>query len=471
MPQGYDAYGTFPAEEYFAQPKRSIFDMLGIKDFGDLLPYIVGIGGAIAGQPYLAAAGLGWGALQRDTDASNVHAEELEEDFLGGVRDVRGGIREIEEDLPSFTAGGQTFGGGGKGPHFDLDAAFHAPAEAQRDYFREFYPDTGISPVDFGLEDIQERSRDLFDLAGTNISNIPFAVGSAFDASSARLKGLAEEGGLGVTGEDLLFGVDLPSTDLSDIREARLAGSAAVSGERERLQRQNLSTLAQDVGGLENLRRRSESLGFEEAGRRGLEASGIVGQTRMEELDAQKFVSNLQAGAGFKAADINQMLASGLMAGERERGMTEAQAAITSAVASGELSAAEASNLINQGTLAAREGETNVDVAKTNAENALTEYFTGLESETAVPKAEFSSFLTGLDQYLRQSGQREGLAALDLNAVLGQGQITSPQMIRQIIDGFSAMLGMKNVFDPPRGPSRPESYGLGVGPIDFQYSG
>lgn len=97
----------------------------------------------------------------------------------------------------------------------------------------------------------------------------------------------------------------LPETDLSEVLGARLGGIQAAGTGREQQRLQEVAALAPQFGGLENLRGAFGATSAQEGAFRGLESQGVVGQTRLEELDAQKFVSEVAGNLGAEEARLN----------------------------------------------------------------------------------------------------------------------------------------------------------------------
>lgn len=100
----------------------------------------------------------------------------------------------------------------------------------------------------------------------------------------------------------------LIDTDLSDVQAARLAGASASGQARQEQQQQAVAAQADRHGGLENLSRTIDDVGFQNASDLALQGAGIVGQTRMEELEAQKSLGGLLTNLYGNEAGILQNL-------------------------------------------------------------------------------------------------------------------------------------------------------------------
>lgn len=97
----------------------------------------------------------------------------------------------------------------------------------------------------------------------------------------------------------------LPETDLSEVLGARLGGIDAAGLGREQQRQQEVAALAPQFGGLENLRGVLGATSAQEGAFRGLEAQQVTGQTRAEELEAQKFVSTVAGNLTDEEARLN----------------------------------------------------------------------------------------------------------------------------------------------------------------------
>jgi hypothetical protein len=238
------------------------------------------LGGAFGGFPG-AALGLGSGRLFGDVARQNLRAEDITGNFIE-LSDV---ASEAADDVPRFESDfpGLTRGAEGEPDRVDFTDIFTTGQAGQR-FIEDNLPSFESLRID--------------------------EVGPARDAARGAFSDLL--GSLDFTPrttEDLLQGVDLLPTDLSEVLGARLSGIGAAGQARETPRLLDAAREAQRSGlGLEGARRLSSQVGFEEQATRGLEAAGAVGQTRIEEQIAAAENARLQAGAASQAEQINQGL-------------------------------------------------------------------------------------------------------------------------------------------------------------------
>jgi hypothetical protein len=231
---------------------------------------------------------------------SNLLAEESRESFDESQEAAREEAEQIQ--IPGFSLGGQTFDPSGGGSILNLDPAFDV-GSTMLDFFRQNAPSAESLGTDV-VGPAAGRIRDIF----------------------GDLEGLT--GGLpDFTTEGLLEGVEFPESDLSDVLGARLSGIEATGASRQAQRQQQAARDAQRAGmGLEGFRGLSESVDFEESGRRALETSSAVGQTRAEEFAADVEKSRLQAGAATQAQQLNAAMAQFAKALEADIGLQGAGA-------------------------------------------------------------------------------------------------------------------------------------------------
>lgn len=262
--------------------------------FGFQLPELTlgAIIAAIFGWP-AGLAGLFGGGFARQVGESNVQAEDIQEEFTERV-DVADeaagniGVPLIRSDGQLFGPGrfdesGLFSGIGTPGPVIDFDKAFDV-GDVIKSFTEENLPSFGdleINRVGPTLDEIRSIFSGLED------------IGEFTPRSTA----------------DLLEGVDLPDTDLSEVLGARLSGIGFAGQNRESLRLQEAAREAQRSGlGLEGARRLSSQVGFEESQRRAAESSGAIGQTRIEEALREVERAGLQSRASSQAEQINAML-------------------------------------------------------------------------------------------------------------------------------------------------------------------
>ncbi len=250
---------------------------------GPLLPLL---GFATGGLPR-GLLGLAGGKFFSDIGAQNVQQQGLVGDIVSTVGGTTAGAGNIAPSF-NFGLGGETLPVGPTptpdSPAIDLDLS---------SIF-----DVGQQKLDFF------RSQGVGDVLGAQID--PIDITGIEAAGRGRIEDLVSGGQL--TGADLLEGVDLPSTDLSEVLGAELAGIGAASRKSLQFQQQQLAGQAGAFGGLENLQRQAGSLGFEEAITRGTQAAQAQGRIRLEEAQRETDVAQIQFGAGSVAEQINAAL-------------------------------------------------------------------------------------------------------------------------------------------------------------------
>jgi hypothetical protein len=354
-----------------------------------------------------------------DTFRAEGIGEEARETFTGEHDENRALFEEMLGRTPSFGFRGQTFGGQGPsvGP---LEGAFDVGG-TMLDFFRSNAPSAGDLSTNV-VGPVMENVRGIFSDLGD--------IGDFTPRTTA----------------DLLRGVDLPSTDLSGVLGARLSGIGETGATRETQRLQDAARESQRAGlGLEGGRRLSESVAFQESGRRSSEAATAVGQTRAEEAGREIERARIQSGAASMAEQINSAM-EGL--GERLR-----------VGAAGDESRA----LI--GGLPALLGEQQANVG--NILN-LFQRELGLVGQTETDQ--LTATLTALDNAFRQAGFEQGIGQ-DLAAMTASfGQISQPWMNPMIteLSGMGPNLFPGAYMPPEEGTS----FGLNLAPsLPFNFGG
>lgn len=281
---------TINPSDYYSPFQLWLNDFLsGVGSF--IEDYALPIVGGVVGGP----VGVGVGAIAQDlltADERNQQAQQLTEDLQGEIGEATEAIESLIAGRPTIRFGDTLIGPGrlvpygreGKlevqgatGPVIDLPTS--TGAEAALSAYLGARPDITLPRLDFsGLIDTVTARGD------EAISGLEKSKGEALSYLGTGRQRIGETIGRAVGGID---------TDLSDVLTSRLEGAAATGATREDIQRQELARSAGSFGGLENLQRQQTLLGSREAQGRALEASGIVGQTRAEELAAQQAVASL----------------------------------------------------------------------------------------------------------------------------------------------------------------------------------
>lgn len=446
---------------------------------------------------------LTWDQVNQDQELSAAVREEFGDMTEAAMED----LLTIPGLLPSFTYNGQTFGGTGQTgltsveatgvdrdligtssaiPNFNLDEIFTL-GQDELNYFDENYPtDLVIPDVDIGLANTEA---DIASLINDAIGGIESAESLSLDRSAeglaSGLSGLAGAGtsisdiigstgtdisailgGAQVTPEQLLEGVEMPDTDLSDVLSGRLAGIGATSQSRQELQQQELAAGGAALGGLENLSAQSRSLAFEEGSARGLEASTATAQTRAEELAAQTFVSNLQAQAASQSAEIGASLATteatsasdlaglqiksvetlGLAAADLEAtfGLADIGTIDAAADAVADLNTFQAQSLLDSAGIRLEEAQLQNLIDEGNRETELGEFEQGLDLAGGPARDEIMQFTQALGAYMANLGVSQEVFDSILQATNEFGAVTSGQMDNTITDYFSFLQGAQD---------------------------
>ena len=316
-------------------------------------------------------------------------------------------------------------------PIIPVEGMFSGPFQTQLDYFAEHPLRTSLG---VSVEPTREEVRRLFGEAAAGFEALPGIARDLFGEARGVVRGFAEEGGLGITGADLLAGVEMPETDLSEVLGARLGGIGAVGAKRQQLAQQELAGMAGALGGLENLKQYQATLGFEESSRRALEAAEAVGQTRAEELEAQKWVSDLQTGAATEAAQINRALAE--MLGEFETFATGSILGTDLGVASalGQLFTGQAGMEMGLTGL-----ETDISKIDTMLENAVNRYMAGLYG--GVETGETAEQLLLADRAFQRLGFEQNVIQDLLGGQAGIFQLLLASMAQQMIPDLASYFG------------------------------
>lgn len=355
----------------------------------------------------------------------NLQTNKLAEETRDDMADVFGRAEErldaAGQALPSYQYNGQIYGGTSSNPRdpknagaINLDTIFNAGTAAQ-DAFKAM----GLTPenvqVDLGYID-EGRS----------------AVRGALDSAYAGINELLSPR---TSMESLLAGVDLPDTDLSAVLSADLAGI----GERSRMaQEQRTQTLASEAAmgsGLESQQGALRDLEFESGRDRALAGAGARAQNRMQEQDAQKFVSGLQFGASSLAEQLNT------------------QRATTQAGAIGQLTGLDVSSqqlydqLFGAGSQANIGNLTNLGTIEAN--------LAGQAANDSV--ARYQALMGGIDRELQLALGQAGLSNNLAGAMAGFYQpIAMPQ-------NFSLASYAPLLFPNQYMPQQPDSSGLDLG--------
>lgn len=156
---------------------------------------------------------------------------------------------------------------------------------------------------------VREGQRNVASIFQTGRDDVSGAIQASL-SEVANVIGLGQQGlrDAKLDPGTILEGIELPSSDLSDVQNQRLGSLASSSESSQQIQQQELASQASAFGGLENLRQQQNSLGFETAGQRGLAAGNIVGQTRAEESAIEQFTAGLQGSARTVEEQINAAL-------------------------------------------------------------------------------------------------------------------------------------------------------------------
>jgi len=376
--------------------------------------------GLALGGPIPGLLGLAGSSTIRNIRGSNEQLEDITAsttEALQGVSEQQAGILDR---LPI------TFPGGNLSASFlenvgvdleDLEAMNFGPVELGPGDTKLFSPsqvEAATGRALFSTEGLFDSAQRQLDFLRANplptsldvdVEPTRAEITSGFESMIANLLGLGD------VARSEFANVELPETDLSEILTARLAGAGAASGIRERQAQGSLTSTSSALGGLENLRRASGQLSFQEAGQRALESAGIVGQTRAEELARQELRSNLQ-----------RDIATGIMEAE--------QAGVTGA-----------------GTLQGQLGgilerllglETGISTVETGLEIAALEREMGLVG--GVEDQRLAEMLFNLDQQYRSVGSEQDIlrdifgteAGLSQLLLAGQSQETIPDIFSML---------------------------------------
>jgi len=437
---------------------------------------LMGAGGLFFGGLPTAAAALFGGQALRGQAEANEQAQSLTDAVLGVGESARLERERLEQRFPTFQSQGRIFGGpqGYAGMSvsdfnrskleglnaINLDEIFDT-GQRQLDFFRENEPPTGLdAPLDFSgaqtfLGEGQTTLANLPGLAIEQMDDSAAAIADLFDDPDARSR---------FTSADFLEGVEFPDTDLSAVQASRLAGADAASMARETLAQAQLSAQAGSFGGLENMRRTSSGLSFGEAQSRGLESSGIVAQTRAEELAAQQIVSGLQANAAGMAGNVNRDLLLAQAADLSGSGRQAAQSIMNAGLSSANLSTEQGRTEIER-VLA----QLGVDV--TDLANQRSDFYNELNVIGQTGNDDIGNLTTLLSQLGLQTQTSGQLGAQDLSATLGSLGILAPQIQQQQFDPVAFITGIRNFMFPQSGfPSvnTPSStLGIQFDPGDF----
>jgi hypothetical protein len=284
------------------------------------------------------------------------------------------------------------------GPIIDINDLSGGASDAL-DVFRSGLKDPGA----WGLEG--------WTIPEIDTSQLSWSRKKAFDVLS-----LAEEKALGALEagkvDDILAGIEMPDTDLSDVLKANLSGIGQASKAREQQTQQALAAaLGPAMGGLENIQGQQMAASLSEASNRsalGLQARADV---RARELAAQEFVSGLQSEAAMREAELNNLLtqqAGGIISG---------------------LGTAKGGMLTDFASLFERAAETNADIGATNIGNVLgilgtLSGLTGAEGEADYRALmDTIGLFTGLseDELLRAISKSDAQREL-FNALAGTGE-------------------------------------------------
>lgn len=446
--------------------------------------------------------------IANDNEMSAVMREEFGDEWQSAIA----GLEQTLEGMPSFQYEGQIFGpAAGQFPNmpvagsggltenqvlanlgltpppgsafgdgiFNLDELFNV-GQAEQDYFNQNYPtDLSLPNVDIGLD---ETMGDISSLLGGAREGIGTAEQQALARSGGGLAGGLSQlgaasqaigglrtgaltnieeilGGAKISPEQLLEGVEMPETDLSEVLSGRLAGIGAASRSRQELQQQELAAGGAAVGGLENLAAQGRSLGFEEGAQRGLEGSVATAQTRGEELAAQQFVSNLQGQAASTSAQIGSTLAQAQAAAEtsltgqamgaeqafglagadlqKQFGLTDINTINRAAEAIAGLTAQEAAGLLQAEGIELNLEQLNNLRDFSNITTTLGRYGEGARVAAGPERDELARFGVALTGWLTNLGIEGEVASQIINAVLGMGGINQPFMGNTITDWMS----------------------------------
>ena len=386
-------------------------------EVNDLLAGVVGwgLGGPIPGL--LAMTGSNTIGNIRDTNTALEDISVETSDALSGIASEQQGILDR---LPITHSGG------------NLSAEFLENLGIDVNAFQDF----GFGPVELGPGDSMLFSPSQVEAAtGRSV----FSTEGMFDSASAQLDFLranplptslgidvgptrnqitsnfeamiASLLGLGDVARSEFANVELPETDLSELLSARLAGAGAAGEIRERQAQSLLTSAASSCGGLENTRRASDQLSYQQAGQRALESLGIVSDTRMEELERQNTRSTLQS---------------------------EAAAGITAAETAGRTGAGTLTSTLGSILNELLGLETRVSAADTQLEGAAHQYESGLLGD--VENQELMELMFLLDQEYRLAGSDQSVLR-DLLATEGTaGQLGLQGHSQYIVPDLSSLM-------------------------------
>lgn len=204
---------------------------------------------------------------------------------------------------------------------FNLDEMFNV-GRTGLEAFEELYPDAGaltlptyqsaVGPIDMGA--LRGDVAGLFRGGGSALQEAGGDIADIFGGARLQPGSLASQ-------------INFPEADLSGVLSANLAGLGEAGRKRETLAQEQLAGSAAQFGGLENLQRQSQALGFEESGQRGLEAALATGQTRLEESAIEQANATIQKDLATTEAQINQYLASAEAIERGDLGVAEADLA------------------------------------------------------------------------------------------------------------------------------------------------
>lgn len=235
-------------------------------------------------SPWLIAM-LGWMFDKAQLRPENARALETRQQMLDATRGSQTMVQNAGGMGPAVNFQGGRFGSA-NGPVVNLDPLFDTNQKMLAEWSQNA-PGTDISPLHLNTEGVLQHQLGSLNQAGKSIDTL-----------------LA-----GAKPGDLLSGVSLPDSDLSDVLRGDLAGITSASRTREDLQRGNVAANAPAFGGMEGVRRESEGVGFSEGLARGTAGAQAVANNRMQEAQIQEFNAQLQEQAKAQAAGIDASLA------------------------------------------------------------------------------------------------------------------------------------------------------------------
>lgn len=394
--------------------------MLGLS-WTDIL---AGLGGlAFGGVPGALITG-GLAHTLGGVSRGNRLAEQLREDTQWSFGEAQQAVEELKGD-PFL--------------NLNLEEAL-SPAFHTGERLNQFW--SGIRPEDFRgnvMSDLLEGATAPFEGARRAVEALPSRIEDITRGFTQDVFSLDRPTALGT--EDLLSGVDLPTTDLSEVLGARLSGIGTAGASAQEQAVRELAADAQRAGlGLEGSRRLGTELGFTMGGQRAAEAATAIGQTRAEEASREIARAELQSQAASRAAELNALA---------ERLIYETQAgALTGAFGTRTGAETRTGELLSDLALGESRAYTSAfapSVAESEGGLARVLEVTREQARAAGLEADDRTLraLTMIQLLADRMGKRINIAELLSNLAASRGQVFQPYMGEDVVDLTSMGLDLK----------------------------